>query len=100
MRGFSPRLECTKLLHCGNPERGLTMPGLAEYLSRLPTVDRPVIDRTGLRGRYDVTALLAARGAKDAAANSDLSDFTLLQDFGLKLESQKAPIDILVIDAE
>ena len=27
MRGFSPRLECTKLLHCGNPERGLTSPG-------------------------------------------------------------------------
>jgi len=37
MRGFSPRLECTKLLHCGNPERGLTMPGLAEYLESSKT---------------------------------------------------------------
>ena len=67
-------------------------------MSRLSSIDRPVLDRTGLTGPYDVTALLTARGAKDAATNSDLSVFTLVQDFGLKLESQKAPIDILVID--
>jgi uncharacterized protein (TIGR03435 family) len=75
---------------------GRTMLGLAELLSRLPNVDRPVFDRTGLQGNYDVSPLFAAMGSK--GVNSDVSPFTAVQDFGLKLESQNATIDVLVID--
>jgi uncharacterized protein (TIGR03435 family) len=79
----------------GNPNE-LSMLGLAQYLSRQPNVDRPVLDRTGLNGRYDVSALLAVKPRK--GANPDNSVFTTIQDFGLKLESQKGIVDLLVID--
>jgi uncharacterized protein (TIGR03435 family) len=75
---------------------GQTMVGLAEYLSRLPSIDRPVLDRTGLTERYDVSPLVTVSRTK--GANSDDSIFTAIQDFGLKLESQKGIIDVLVID--
>jgi uncharacterized protein (TIGR03435 family) len=75
---------------------GQTMVGLAEYLSRLPSIDRPVLDRTGLAERYDVSPLVTVSRVK--GANSDDSIFTAIQDFGLKLESQKGIIDVLVID--
>jgi uncharacterized protein (TIGR03435 family) len=79
----------------GKP-KGQTMVALAEYLSRLPGIDRPVLDRTGLAERYDVRALVTVSRSK--RANSDDSIFALIQDFGLKLESQKGLIDVLVVD--
>ena len=75
---------------------GQTMVGLAEYLSRLPSIDRPVLDRTGLAESYDVSPLVTVSRAK--RANSDDFIFTAIQEFGLRLESQKGIIDVLVID--
>jgi uncharacterized protein (TIGR03435 family) len=77
-------------------DNGLTLVGLAESLSRLPSIDRPVLDRTALSGRYDMSPLL--NGARSKAQTGDASIFTAIQDFGLKLEAQKATIDVLVID--
>jgi uncharacterized protein (TIGR03435 family) len=59
-------------------------------------VDRPIIDRTGLDGTYDIALKFAT--ADDP--NSDLPDiFTALQEqLGLKLVPQKVPVEILVID--
>jgi len=79
----------------GSNPVGRTMQALAEYLSRLPNVDRPVLDRTGIKGRYDVSPLSAAVRSK--RGNSDDSIFTSVQDFGLKLDSQKGTIEVLVI---
>jgi uncharacterized protein (TIGR03435 family) len=80
----------------GGMSNGMTMPGLAEYLSRLPSIDRPVLDRTKLPGRYDVSPLASAASAK-ATASAD-SIFTIVQDAGLRLESERGIIDVLVID--
>jgi uncharacterized protein (TIGR03435 family) len=57
---------------------------------------QPVVDKTGLTGNYDFTLSFAP--ANDP--NSSLPDFfTALQEqLGLKLESQKVPVDFLVID--
>jgi uncharacterized protein (TIGR03435 family) len=57
---------------------------------------QPVVDKTGLTGNYDFT--LSYAPANDP--NSNLPDFfTALQEqLGLKLESQKVPVDFLVID--
>jgi uncharacterized protein (TIGR03435 family) len=57
---------------------------------------QPVVDKTGLRGNFDFT--LSYAPVNDA--NSSLPDFfTALQEqLGLKLESQKVPVDFLVID--
>ncbi|MEO6804075.1 MAG: TIGR03435 family protein [Granulicella sp.] len=57
---------------------------------------RPVVDKTGLTGSYD----LKLDFAPDTATDSPLpSIFTAIQDtLGLKLESQKVPVEVLVID--
>jgi uncharacterized protein (TIGR03435 family) len=69
------------------------------------TVGRAVIDRTGLTGTFDIDFEFArevgpAPGPPvDPNANSAASVFTALQEqLGLKLESRKETMDVLVID--
>jgi uncharacterized protein (TIGR03435 family) len=63
-------------------------------------LDRPVIDRTGLTGRFDIDFKSAPMRAGPNAPASDLpSVFTAVQEqLGLKLEPSTAPIPVLVID--
>jgi uncharacterized protein (TIGR03435 family) len=64
-----------------------TMPHLAETLSRY--AERRVFDGTGLHARYDF----------ELEWSQDVSIFTALQEqLGLKLESARARVDVLVID--
>jgi uncharacterized protein (TIGR03435 family) len=86
---------------------GLTMTNLAGALeARVPGVDRIVVDRTGLAGTFDVDLTWRFEATLDTPGvplpppdpNSP-SLFTALEEqLGLKLESTKAPVDILVID--
>jgi uncharacterized protein (TIGR03435 family) len=58
-------------------------------------LDRVVIDKTGLTGRYDIDLTWSP----DSEPNSGPSIFTALQEqLGLKLEPAKAPVDMIVID--
>jgi len=61
--------------------------------------DRPVVDRTGLTGTYDynLTATPAFISG-DRPEPGDIDVFAALQGMGLKLERQKATIDVLTID--
>ena len=89
---------------------------IAETLARF--VDKPVVDMTGLTGTYDLTLnfteedyrAMLIRSAVNAgvvlppqalhlmeSASGD-SLFSAIQEAGLKLESRKAPMDVLVID--
>lgn len=64
-------------------------------------MDRPAIDMTGLKGAYDFTIDLSGLGfnGNPPQDTSAPSIFTTVQDnLGLRLEAQKAPIDVLVID--
>jgi uncharacterized protein (TIGR03435 family) len=79
---------------------------VSEFASILSiTQGRPVVDRTGLSGPYDIQLLFApdpipGRGA-DAPAlpNGRPSIFTALQEqLGLKLQPGNQPEDVLVID--
>jgi uncharacterized protein (TIGR03435 family) len=81
--------------------RGATMPELAASLSA--KLERTVVDRTGLDGRFELELRYTmpdgpAMTASDPAGRApDL--FTALQEqLGLKLEATRAPIDVLVID--
>ncbi len=57
---------------------------------------RPVINKTGIQGNYDIKLDYAAESATDSSLPSI---FTALQEqLGLKLESQKVPVQMLVID--
>jgi uncharacterized protein (TIGR03435 family) len=68
---------------------------LARALSR--ELGRPVLDKTGLTGIYDMTLLWAD---DDTPTDPNLASlFTALQEqLGLKLESGKGPVEIIVIN--
>jgi uncharacterized protein (TIGR03435 family) len=76
--------------------RDTSMPEFAEKLSQLREMDRPVVDRTGVKGVFDITL----KGAASAMLQPDgPSLFTLVKEqLGLKFVSAKAPIEVLVID--
>jgi uncharacterized protein (TIGR03435 family) len=62
-------------------------------------VDRPVVDQTGLKGRYDFKLQWTVDDAQTSAPDAPPGLFTAIQDqIGLKLERAKAPADMLVID--
>jgi uncharacterized protein (TIGR03435 family) len=77
----------------------LQMPGLAYLLSRFET-ERPIIDRTGLSGMYEVRLeWTPSRQAQNADAAPGPSLFTAVtEQLGLKLEARKGPVEILVVD--
>jgi uncharacterized protein (TIGR03435 family) len=82
-----------------------TMGDLARVLSRLPALKAPVVDRTGLAGPFDFELsfnpdMSPAVGSPNVAANElpAPSLFVALQEqLGLKLESSRAPLEVLVI---
>ena len=90
--------------------RNSTMEQFAGFL-QARILDRPVVDQTGLMDRYDFrlmwtpdTAQAAVAGPNPPAPAVDNADappdiFTAFQQqLGLKLESKKAPAEVLVID--
>ena len=88
---------------------------VADFVERLSNfVDRPVMDRTGYTSKFDIDlefvpdAFAFARlggvvipGESPVPAsdeNSPLSLSTAVRERGLKLESAKGPVDVLIID--
>jgi uncharacterized protein (TIGR03435 family) len=86
--------------------RGVTMAQLAEDLTGY--VSRPVLDRTGLRGTFDLTLNWTPDQVPPPGEPSTVSPsvdlnvpsiFTAVREqLGLKLESTKGPVDVLVIN--
>jgi uncharacterized protein (TIGR03435 family) len=86
--------------------------GMVDWLGRF--VERPVIDASDLKGRYDFTldvgfgdlmALARAAGMSipvqlppGAMDPGNSAVFTAVQQYGLKLEPRKAPIEMLIVD--
>ncbi len=76
---------------------GLTMTEFIEHVLR--TLDRPVIDRTGLIGQFDIHLEFASNDLLDAGDASQPSIFTALQEqLGLKLSNATGPVQVHVID--
>ena len=76
---------------------------MAEFVTTLAGPLRtPVLDETGLTGRYDFTVDLSAYFADvKAGEQPDIPSMMmsgLREQLGLNLESRKAPVEILVID--
>ena len=79
--------------------RGIPLRSLAALLSS--RVGRPVLDRTGLVGEFDIDLAWTPALNTDAAAptNDDASIYTALQEqLGLRLQPSTAPQEALVID--
>ncbi len=78
---------------------GITAPLLAEQLAQI--LDQPVVDQTTLPGRYDVRLRWTPDDASPPPTTGDPapSFFTAVEEqLGLKLQSQKGPVQVLVID--
>jgi uncharacterized protein (TIGR03435 family) len=81
---------------------GMSIVELADNLTG--KVDRPVVDKTGLEGVYNLQLEWAPeeKGGEPAAkpdAPPGPSLFTAIQEqLGLRLDSQKLPVDIVVVD--
>ena len=89
--------------------QSLGMDQIAHLLTQ--QTGRTVVDNTGLKGNYDFTlhwtpdqsapTLNGPGAGPDSSTSSESgpSIFTAIQEqLGLKLESQKGPVEILVID--
>jgi uncharacterized protein (TIGR03435 family) len=85
--------------------RGLTMPALAKIL--VPMVRRSVTDKTGLTGyfdaEFDFMAELPPPPPPPGLPNPWTSEFgtvftVLPEQLGLKLDSRRGPVEVLVID--
>ena len=93
--------------------RGVTMPQLATSFSRLTmtgsSLNRLVVDRTGLDGRFNADLKFTPENIPTLPPDSPLklptidpngpSVFTAVQEqLGLKLDAQRGPVEVLVID--
>ena len=94
---------------------GATVPGLSSGRGRIAVqaandalailayelswrLGRPVIDRTGLQGKYNLTLEWAEDGGTSAGTVGP-SLFTAIQEqLGLRLESTRGPVQVLIID--
>jgi uncharacterized protein (TIGR03435 family) len=82
--------------------RTIDMQDLADALTT--RVGRPVLDKTGIKGAFDIktSAWSLAAGDADGARQVDSNSpslFTVLEEqLGLKLESRRAPVEILVVE--
>jgi uncharacterized protein (TIGR03435 family) len=109
-----------------NPQ-GLTMRAAGVPVSNLVNmlqnqIGRPIIDKTDLKGLFDFQLQFSPEGlsfpglpgglppggppggagpttAPPTSADPVPSLFTAIQDLGLKLESSKGPVEVLVVDS-
>jgi uncharacterized protein (TIGR03435 family) len=90
------------------PAMNATMADLAGVMQSA-VLDRPVVDRTGLPGRYDFTltwtpdeSQFSGLGVRVPPPPADATApglFTAVQEqLGLKLDSTRAPVEVLVVD--
>src|SRR5262249_35544211 len=75
---------------------GVTLAESARMCAQLRGIDLPILDHTGIPGTFD----LALKSAPAAAREADTGAFfTILRDqLGLRLATDKAPFEVLVID--
>jgi uncharacterized protein (TIGR03435 family) len=108
---FPPVCDAFMLVPAANHEmslgsRNTTMKLIADSLPSLGGLGRPVVDQTGLSGRFDFTLQWAresngpAQSGADAPLDSQGITFleALKDQLGMKLKSTKAPMDVLVVD--
>jgi uncharacterized protein (TIGR03435 family) len=100
----SPPLPCPSMVF-GNSASGhwsirsWTMSNLAQRLTG--ALGRPVLDRTGLEGPFDLDLTFAQQAPPvDAPAEAQFPALTtaVREQLGLRIESARAPVDVLVID--
>jgi uncharacterized protein (TIGR03435 family) len=71
---------------------------LDRLVNSLPA-DRPILDKTGLGGRFDITFFVTPEfKLHDSSEPGDISVLDAVRQFGLRLEARKEQIEVLVVD--
>jgi uncharacterized protein (TIGR03435 family) len=83
--------------------QGVTMAQFAGATLKRTELGRPVIDRTGLAGQFDIhfefrSELVAPLDGSEPQ-DSPGSIFSAMRELGLKLAAGKAPVDVLVVES-
>ena len=99
--GAGPCVAKTRLAPDGRNDlltfTACTLDEVAESLGHLE--DRPVVDGTGVAGRFDFQLVaIPEGGARRGGDAADISPITAVRDLGLRLVPQKASVEIVVID--
>ncbi len=85
----------------GKQDWRITNNSMADFAGFLRNfVDQPMVDQTGLTGKYDFKLAWAREDAAPGADTGSLPGLVtaLREQFGLRLDREKGPMDILVID--
>jgi uncharacterized protein (TIGR03435 family) len=117
LKPTAPNLDCSQPGACnggGGPARGfkgrrMELKDLAAILNAF--LDRPVVDRTGIQGHFDIDLPPWSRSPLQSATGGELngtepapdplnpSIFEVLQEnLGLKLEASRGPHDTYIVD--
>jgi uncharacterized protein (TIGR03435 family) len=110
VRGDVQILGSPSGMHLTGP--AMTLSKLSETLSGF--TDKPVVDQTGLQGEYDIDLVFVPENMQlmrggpggprqgldggDTHSEPRVTIFDALQQYGLKLESRKAPLTTLIVD--
>jgi uncharacterized protein (TIGR03435 family) len=77
---------------------GSSLEQFVRQMPNVPGVERPVMDKTGLTGKYDFELKLTGNSSGAAGPEGESVFTAIEQQLGLRLEAQRAPISILVVD--
>jgi uncharacterized protein (TIGR03435 family) len=91
MSGVSPDKDAMTMV-----TEGVSMSEFAAAIVSFPEILRPIRDRTGLTGTFDLTLTLSY--PKNATTDTGILS-ALPEQLGLKLEPRRAVVDVLVIDS-
>jgi uncharacterized protein (TIGR03435 family) len=85
----------------GRQIRKYTNVSMADFAPMLQFhLDRPVVDQTGLKGRYDFKLQWTVDETQTTEPDALPGLFTAIQEqLGLKLQPAKAPVEVLVVDS-
>jgi uncharacterized protein (TIGR03435 family) len=73
------------------------MEQFAGWISR--TIDRPVVDMTGIKGEYAFTLKYAREDqGETGTVTHPVLPLAIQEQLGLRLEKRTAPIEVLVVD--
>jgi uncharacterized protein (TIGR03435 family) len=79
----------------------VTIGDFINFMTRNVKLDRPIVDRTGIAGRYDFALDWTPDDAPPVSESPSRAPslYTAVEEqLGLRLEAAKAPVDVLVID--
>jgi uncharacterized protein (TIGR03435 family) len=99
-----PKIDQNHSIHDNNGHMSalaISMSGFADWFTYLPECDRVVVDRTDLTGEYDFKMDWTEDSGQGVPPDAPLPGlFTALREqLGLELKSDKAPVEVVVVES-